>query len=92
MGENEPGHRSCSEHISIELWSRRSREMENSIGLPVVNGFLMVELGSSKDTTRTDCSDLWMEDSLVHTQCCAVLQGSRAKDDKISTSDMTVDT
>ena len=24
----------------------------------VVNGFLMVELGNSKDTTKTDCSDL----------------------------------
>ena len=25
MGENELGHRSCSEHIPIQLWSRRSR-------------------------------------------------------------------
>ena len=25
MGEDEPGHRSCSEHIPIELWSTRSR-------------------------------------------------------------------
>ena len=25
MGEDEPGHRSCSQHIPIELWSRRSR-------------------------------------------------------------------
>ena len=25
MGEDEPGYRSCSEHIPIELWSRRSR-------------------------------------------------------------------
>ena len=33
-----------------------------------------------------------MEDSLVYTKCCAVLQKSRAKDDKIFTSDMTVDT
>ena len=45
-------------HIPGELWSRRSGEMEDSIGLPVVNGFLMVELGNSKDTTKTDCSDL----------------------------------
>ena len=30
--------------------------MEDSIGLPVMNGFFMVELGSSKDTTKTDCS------------------------------------
>ena len=66
--------------------------MEDSIGLPVVNGFLMVELGSFKDTMKTVCSDLWMEDSLVHTMCCAVLQKSRAKDDKISTSDTMVDT
>ena len=27
---------------------------EDSIGLPVVNGFLMVELGNSKDKTKTD--------------------------------------
>ena len=25
MGENEPGHRSCSEHISIKIRSRRSK-------------------------------------------------------------------
>ena len=66
--------------------------MDDSVGLPVVNGFLMVELGNSKDTTRTDCSDLCMEDSLVYTKFCAVRQKSRAKDDRISTSDMTVDT
>ena len=28
--------------------------MEDSIGLPVVNGFLMVELHNSKGTTKTD--------------------------------------
>ena len=33
-----------------------------------------------------------LTDSMVYTKCCAVLQKSRAKDDKISTSDMTVDT
>ena len=33
-----------------------------------------------------------MEGSLVYTKFCAVLQRSRAKNDKISTSDMTVDT
>ena len=32
--------------------------MEDSIVLPVVNGFLMVEFGNSKDTTKTDCLDL----------------------------------
>ena len=37
---------------------QKEQEMEDSIGLPVVNGFLMVELGSSKDTTKTDCSDV----------------------------------
>ena len=71
---------------------QKERKMEDSIGLPVVNGFLMVELGNSQDTTKTDCSDLWMDDSLVYTKCCAVLQKARAKDDKISTSDMMVDT
>ena len=34
------------------------QEMEDSIGLPVVNGFQMVELGSFKDTMKTVCSDL----------------------------------
>ena len=32
--------------------------MEDSIGLPVLNGFLMVELDNSKDTMKMDCSDL----------------------------------
>ena len=54
MGEDELGHGICSEHIPIELWSRRSR-MEDFIGLPVVKGFRTVELGNSKDTTKTDC-------------------------------------
>ena len=31
--------------------------MWDSIGLSVVSGFLMVELGSVKDTMKTDCSD-----------------------------------
>ena len=64
--------------------------MEDSIGLPVVNGFQMVEFGMFKDTMKTVCSDFWMEDSLVYTKCCAALQRSRAKDDKISTWNMTV--
>ena len=37
---------------------QKEQEMEDSIGLPAVNRFLMVELGNSKDTTKTDCSDL----------------------------------
>ena len=63
---------------------------EDFIKQPVVNGFLMVEHGNSKDTTKTDCSDLRMEDSLVYTKCCVVLQKSRPEGDKISTSEMTV--
>ena len=31
--------------------------MEDCIGLPVVNGFLLVELRKSKDTMKTDCSE-----------------------------------
>ena len=58
---------------------------EGSIEQPVVNGFLMGELGNFKDTMKMVCSDVRMEDSLVYTKCCAVLQRSRAKDDKIST-------
>ena len=66
--------------------------MEDSIGRPVVNGSMMVEFGNSKDTTKMDCSDLSMEDSLVFTKFCAVRQKSRAKDDRLSTSDTMVDT
>ena len=58
FGENEAGHRNCSERIPIDLWSRRSRRWKILSDLPVVNGFLMMELGNSKDTTKTDCSDL----------------------------------
>ena len=39
--------------------------MEYSVGLPVVNRFLMVEHGNSKGPTKMDCSDPWMEDSQV---------------------------
>ena len=58
MGEDEPGHRSCSEHIPVGLLVQKEQEMEHSTGLPVVNGFQMVEPDNSKDTTKTDCSDL----------------------------------
>ena len=58
MGENEPGHRSCSEHILVEFLIHQKQEMGDSIVLLVMNGFLTVELGSSNDTTKTDCSDL----------------------------------
>ena len=91
MGEDELGHRSCSEQSRWTLF-QKEQEMEDSVELPVVNGFRMMELGNSKDTTKTDCPDLCMEDSLVHTKLCAFRQRSRAKSDTISTSDMTVDT
>ena len=58
MCEDELGHKSCSEHIPIELWSRWSRNMEDSIGQSVVNGFLLVELCRFKDSTKMVCSDL----------------------------------
>ena len=63
MGENESGHRSCSEHIPIELWSSRTRRGKidfgkiDFVGQPVLSGFRMVELGNSKDSTKTDCFD-----------------------------------
>ena len=34
------------------------QEIEDSIGLPVVNGFPLVELGRFKDMMKTVCSDL----------------------------------
>ena len=37
--------------------NQKEQEMEYSVGLPVMNGFLMVELGNSKDTTKTGFSD-----------------------------------
>ena len=58
MGEDEPGHRSCSERMPIELWSTWSRRLEDSVEQPVVNGFPMVELGNFNDTMKTVCSDL----------------------------------
>ena len=89
MCEDAPGHRSCSEHIPTELWSRGSRRWKHSIEQPVVNGFQMVELGSFKENDvcprSAERKTHWM-----HTRCCAVLQRSRAKEDKISTWDMTV--
>ena len=51
-------YRRCSEHIPIELLVQKEQEMEDSSGLPVVNGFQMVDLGSSKDTMKAVCSDL----------------------------------
>ena len=75
MGEDEPGHRSCSEHIPIELWCGRKW---------ILDGGAWHFLGyDEKGLLRS-----LKEDSLVYTKCCAVLQRSRAKDDKISTSDM----
>ena len=35
MGEDEPGHRSCSGRMPIELWSRWSRRLEDSVEQPV---------------------------------------------------------
>ena len=57
------------------------QEMEDSVGLLVVNGVLMVELGSFQG---------YDGNGLLYTKFCAVLQRSRAKDDKLSIRDMTV--
>ena len=43
--------------LPLNIGSQKS-EMEDSMGLPVVNGFQMEELRNSKDTTKTDCSGL----------------------------------
>ena len=60
-------------HFHLEVWilvppevrntfplnfGPEEQEMEDSIGLPVVNGFLMWNLAIFKDTMNTDCSDL----------------------------------
>ena len=47
-GLNEPEHRSCSEHMSIKIRSRRSRRWK------ILSG----ELDKSKNTTKMDCLDL----------------------------------
>ena len=60
--------------------------MEDSIGLPVVNGFLIVDLGKSQGYDENGLlRSLNGRLTCAHTKCCAVLQRSRAKDDKIST-------
>ena len=56
--------------------------MEHSKRPPVVHGSLVVDLGSCKNMMRTVCSDLRMEDSRMYTKCCAVLQRSRAMNNK----------
>ena len=56
MAEDESGHRGCSEHIPTEFSDGAGDGRFSRDGM--VNGFLVVELGNSKDTTRTDCSDL----------------------------------
>ena len=56
-GENESGHRSCSEHIPLNFGpdgAGNGRFYRTASG----DGFLMVELGNSQDTTKTDCSNL----------------------------------
>ena len=52
----------------------------------------MVDLGNFKVMMEAVCSHLRTEDLSGCTKCCAVLQRSRAKDDKISIWDMTVST
>ena len=72
MGENEPGHRSCSEHIPTEFLVQREQEMEDSIGLPVVNGFQMVELGSFKDIMKNHLfRSLYQRLTGVHKVLCS---------------------
>ena len=66
--------------------------MEDSVGLSVENGFFIFELDKFKDTLKTTCADLWIEDSWIYTKSCVVLQRPRAKNNKTSIWDMTVDT
>ena len=57
-----------------------------------MTGFQMVKLGNFKEMTKMFFPDLWMEDSWMHTKCCAALHQnqqqelprSRAKNNKIS--------
>ena len=64
MGKDEPGHKSGSRHIPIELSAQKELEVEVSM-----TGFQMVKLGNFKDTTKMVFPDLWMEDSWMHTRC-----------------------
>ena len=59
--------------FSLNFALEGAKDMEDSVGLPVVNGFRMVEVGNLKDTMKMDCSDLCMKDILVYTKFCAVL-------------------
>ena len=56
MGENELGHKSCSEHIPIELWCRRSRKRNILSDCWWVKGFRMVELDNAKVPLLPTCS------------------------------------
>ena len=58
MGETESGHRSCSEHLSVELFVQQEQEMQGAIEQPVVSGFLTVGLGSFEVMMKMVCLDL----------------------------------
>ena len=50
-------------------------DKEDSVEQPVVNGSQMVELGNSKDTTKTDCSDpVHGRLTGVHTVLCSAAE------------------
>ena len=66
------------------------QNMEDPIKQPAVSVSFLEELGSFKVTMKTVSVDHWTEDSLLYTKCCAELEKSRAKDEKISTWDPTV--
>ena len=58
MGKDEPGTQEVQWNTFPLIFGPGGAEMEDPIGLLVVNGFMMAEFGSFKDTMKTVCSDL----------------------------------
>ena len=54
--------------------------MEGTIEQPVAKAFMMLDFGNFKVMMKTVCFDLWTEDLLGCTKCCAVPQRSLAKE------------
>ena len=76
--------------FTIELWSRRSRDVRfyrTASGEWILDGGAWQFQGYDEN-----CLLRSVNDSLECTKFCAVPQRLRAKDDKISTWDMMVDT
>ena len=90
MGEDELGHRSCSGHITVELFVQVLQVTEDSTERPVVIALLMVEFRNFEAATKMASADHCTEDTRVNTKVFAVREKLHVKDIKISFWDLMV--